>query len=173
MRATLRLGFPCQIALEELHWIAGLFEGEGSFLVGPPSAPRYPVLALQMNDEDVVRRVADFFARKPTCAPPRKSHWQPTWQVRITGAKAVAWMIAMHPLMGERRRLQIDRAIASHDPRPRAILDDRLATDALRLLDSGSTVRGVAERFGTSIWCMYDLRLGRTHRHLARPVAPG
>jgi hypothetical protein len=29
----------------------------------------------------------------------------------------------------------------------------------------------VAERFGTSIWCIYDLRLGRTHAHLARPAA--
>lgn len=165
-------GYPSRISSEELHWIAGLLEGEGSFLVGPPSAPRYPVLALQMNDEDVVRRVAKLFARKPTCAQPRKSHWRPTWQVRITGAKAVSWMIAVHPLMGERRRGQIDRAVASHAPRPRTILDDQVATEALCLLSSGSTVRDVAERFGTTVWCIYDLRLGRTHRHLARPLAP-
>jgi hypothetical protein len=32
-------------------------------------------------------------------------------------------------------------------------------------------VRRVAERFGASIWCIYDLRLGRTHTHLERPAA--
>ena len=38
-------------------------------------------------------------------------------------------------------------------------------------LPKGESVRQVAERFGTSIWCIYDLRLGRTHTHLARPKA--
>jgi len=125
-----------------------------------------------MIDEDVVRRVAAMFARKPTCSQRRKAHWHPTWAVRITGAKAVAWMTALHPLMGERRRAQIDRAIASYDPRPQAILDDRQATEALHLLQSGCTVRAVAQRFGTSVLCVYDLRLGRMHRRLARPLAP-
>ena len=81
-------------------------------------------------------------------------------------------MTALHPLMGERRRAQIDRAIASYDPRPQAILDDRQATEALHLLQSGCTVRAVAQRFGTSVLCVYDLRLGRMHRRLARPLAP-
>jgi hypothetical protein len=124
-----------------------------------------------MNDEDVVRRVAQMFGRKPSYSPPRKSHWRPTWHVKITGAKAVAWMIVLHPLMGERRREQIDRAVASYDPRPGSILDERSAIEALRLLASGSTVREVADHCGTSVWCIYDLRLGRTHRHLPRPLA--
>ncbi|MEA2194526.1 MAG: hypothetical protein QOG42_960 [Solirubrobacteraceae bacterium] len=81
-------------------------------------------------------------------------------------------MHALQPLMGERRRAQMDRALASHDPRPVAILDDDAAQEALALLAAGRTVKEVAERFGTSVWCMYDLRLGRTHRHLARPVGP-
>jgi hypothetical protein len=165
-------GFPEQISSDELHWIAGLLEGEGTFFPGSPSAPRYPVLALQMNDEDVVLRVATMFGRKPIRSRPRKSHWRPTFHVRITGTKAVAWMVAIHPLMGERRRAQIARAVASHDPKPQALLDEQSAGEALALLADGATVREVADRFGTSIWCIYDLRLGRTHRHLPRPVAP-
>ena len=65
----------------DLHWLAGLLEGEGTFMAGPPSAPRTPAVQLSMVDRDV------------------------------------------------------------------------------------------AERFGTSIWCIYDLRLGRTHAHLDRPKA--
>jgi hypothetical protein len=77
------------------------------------------------------------------------------------------WMQRLRPLMGERRRGQIDRAVASYAPDPRRLLDDERATEALFRLANGESVRQVAERFGTSIWCIYDLRLGRTHRHLA------
>jgi hypothetical protein len=162
-------GYPDAVAAHELHWLAGLLEGEGSFLVGPPSAPRYPVLALQMTDEDVVARVAAMFGRKLGRWQSRHARERPVFLVRITGAKAVAWMIALHPLMGERRQAQIDRAVASHAPTPTARLDERTARQALHLLATGSSVREVAEQFGTSIWCIYDLRGGRTHRHLPRP----
>ena len=71
--------------------------------------------------------------------------------------------------MGQRRRMQIDRAVASHAPNPTAVLNDVTALEALRLLASGRSVRQVAEHLGTSIWCIYDLRAGRTHRHRPRP----
>ena len=77
-------------------------------------------------------------------------------------------MTALHPLMGERRRAQIDRAVASYAPRPIALLDDATARGALGLLAAAADVRQVAERFGTSVWCIYDLRGGRTHKHLPR-----
>ena len=73
--------------------------------------------------------------------------------------------------LGTRRQAQIDRAIASYGPDPRRLLTDERATEALARLAKGESVRQVAERFGTSIWCIYDLRLGRTHTHLARPKA--
>ena len=162
-------GYPDGVESTDLYWLAGLLEGEGSFLTGPPSAPRYPVLALQMTDRDVVARVAAMFGRKLGRWQSRRAREQPVFLVRITGAKAVAWMNALRPLMGERRRAQIDRAVASHAPRPTARLDEATARQALGLLATGSTVRDVAERFGTSIWCIYDLRLGRTHKQIARP----
>ncbi len=161
-------GLPDAVPVHELHWLAGLLEGEGSFLMGPPSAPRYPVLALQMTDEDVVARVSAMFGRKLGRWQSRHVREQPVFLVRITGAKAVAWMTALRPLMGERRRAQIDRAVASHAPTPTARLDEATARQALNLLATGSTVREVAERFGTSIWCIYDLRLGRTHKQITR-----
>ena len=77
-------------------------------------------------------------------------------------------MRTLRPLMGARRRDQIDRALASYAPRDQGLLDTADAREALRLLANGETVRDVAQRFGTSIWCIYDLRLGRTHKHLDR-----
>lgn len=121
-----------------------------------------------MTDEDVVARVAAMFGRKTGRWQAAEARWQPTYIARVTGAKAVAWMTALRPLMSRRRRAQIDRAIDSYDPRPVALLDDAGALEALGMLASGSSVREVAERFGTSVWCIYDLRGGRTHKHLPR-----
>jgi hypothetical protein len=161
-------GFPEGVSGPDLHWLAGLLEGEGSFLKGPPSAPRHPILALQMTDEDVVARVAAMFGRRASGWQPREARWQRTFMVRVTGAKAVAWMTALHPLMGQRRREQIDRALASYEPRTSTLLDDRSAREALARLRSGSSVREVAAHYGVSVWCIYDLRSGRTHKHLPR-----
>ena len=76
---------PPEIEDHDLHWLAGLLEGEGTFLKGPPSAPRAPAVQLSMADRDVPNR------------------------------------------------------------------------SATARTDAPSTV-----------WCIYDLRLGRTHKHLAR-----
>ena len=38
----------------EIAWLAGLLEGEGSFMPGPPSNPRMPIICLAMNDADVM-----------------------------------------------------------------------------------------------------------------------
>ena len=78
------------------------------------------------------------------------------------------WMTALRPLLGQRRQGQVDRALAAYAPRDNRRLTDDTAREALELLAEGATVRAVAARFETSIWCIYDLRLGRTHRHLAR-----
>ena len=162
-------GFPHEVSALELHWLAGLLEGEGSFLTGPPSSPRHPILALQMTDADVVERVTAMFGRKAGSWQPRDAKWQTAYIVRVTGAKAVIWMAALRPLLGRRRQTQIDRAMASYDPKPAGLLNDESAREALRLLASGESVREVAERFGASVWCIYDLRGGRTHKHLTRP----
>jgi hypothetical protein len=74
------------------------------------------VLALQMTDGGVAARVAAMFGRKPGRRQPRDARWQTTYSARVTGAKAVAWMTALWPLMGRRRQMQIDRAVASYDP---------------------------------------------------------
>ena len=80
----------------------------------------------------MVARVAAMFGRKLGSWQPRDPRWQRTFHARVTGAKAVAWMTALRPLMGQRRRSQIDEAVASYAPRPTALLDDDSARAALR-----------------------------------------
>ena len=156
----------------ELEWLAGLMEGEGSFFPGSPSEPRSPVMQVAMIDGDVIERVARLLGVSALPVRPQNDAWQPTFVARVRGAPAVAWMTALRPLMGHRRRLQIDRALASYAPRSTRRLDNRRARWALAELDSGSSVKDVAARLRVSQWCTYDLRLGRTHKHLgARAVS--
>ena len=124
-----------------------------------------------MVDRDIVERAGGLLGVAVTVIPSRREGWRTAYSVRVRGARAVLWMHRLRPLMGTRRQEQIDRAVASYAPDPRRLLDDSRASEALARLANGESVRQVAERFGTSIWCIYDLRLGRTYAHLARPRA--
>ena len=128
-----------------------------------------PVISVNMTDEDVVARLGRIFGRKVHVVRPRNARWQTSYQVRVTGAGAVRLMTLLRPLMGLRRQGQIDRALACYAPRPSALLTDDTARAALGALAAGDSVKVVASRFGVSIWCIYDLRLGRTFKHLSRP----
>jgi hypothetical protein len=142
------------VSTHEVHWLAGLLEREGSFMAGPPSNPRMPVISVHMTDEDVVARLGRIFARKVYVVRPRNPRWRTTYQIRVQGGNAVRWMTLLRPLMGVRRQAQIDRALACYDPRPSALLTDETARAALGALAAGESVRAVAGRFGVSIWCI-------------------
>jgi hypothetical protein len=159
------------LSTETVAWLAGLLEGEGSFMTGPPSEPRSPVLVISMTDLDVIARVAAIFGVKVQRARQRDKRWKDAWAARVRGRGAVELMLVVRPHMGERRRAQIDRAVASYVPDPRRVLDDDGAASVLRALADGRPVAEVARAHDMSIWTVYDLRLGRSYRHLPRPRA--
>jgi hypothetical protein len=57
-----------------------------------------------------------------------------------------------------------------HPPPVRRALTDEQAITALALIAGGASDRSVAEKLGTSRWCVRDLRRGRSYRHLPRPA---
>lgn len=72
----------------DVSWLAGLMEGEGSFMKGPPSSPNQPVLSLVMTDKDVVQRAADILGANVFVVPPRKEHWKITYGIKLRGEPA-------------------------------------------------------------------------------------
>lgn len=94
---------------EGVIWAAGLFEGEGTFVVYHRKARGYAGAALGMTDEDTVRRFASvvgfgkvygpYRANDPT----RKLYWR--WEVstfeRVQALAAMFW-----PWLGIRRKQQ-------------------------------------------------------------------
>ena len=103
-----------------LYWLAGILEGEGSFMKGVPSCPNAPRIGIQMTDRDVLEKVAAFFevsvCRAGVTRQKKNPHWKPAFIVQIHGVRAIWWMRQVYPLMSARRRMQIDSAIASYNP---------------------------------------------------------
>ena len=57
----------------DLTWLAGLLEGEGSFLKAPPSDPNCPRISLEMTDKDVVERAALLMQGKAVKVNPKSA----------------------------------------------------------------------------------------------------
>jgi len=99
------------IKTNEIAYLAGLLEGEGYFagLVRRRRKERMqPVIRIQMCDKDVLQKVADRYNRKlygPYDYAYR--HRQPAYEVRWGSKDAIAIMMTIYPLMGERRRAKI------------------------------------------------------------------
>ena len=100
--------------LLKLHWLAGLLEGEGSFMPPSPSAPKLVRINITMTDKDVIEQVAKLvgvkYIHKRT---PTNENWKPSYRITILGTRAVNLMVLLRALMGERRKQQIDKALAS------------------------------------------------------------
>ena len=78
------------ILRDDLLWLAGLLEGEGSFVKGPPSRPNAIGIAVEMIDEDVVERLANLFRVALVRLPSRNHKWKPTFRVLLRGDRAAA-----------------------------------------------------------------------------------
>jgi hypothetical protein len=106
----------------DLHWLAGLLEGEGAFFKGPPSKSHVPRVAIESTDEDVVARVASLCGATYHRPKKRQEHWKQSYRVVLKGKRAVELMRLLYPLMGIRRRQQIDVALQSYKVKSRTKL---------------------------------------------------
>ncbi len=107
-----RCGDACDVA-----WLAGLLEGEGCFSITRSDDLAYPVISLHMCDEAVVRRAARILAATGVWSrKPRDERWRTTYVTSVSGQAGFNWMSRLRPLMGERRRAAIDRALAAYHP---------------------------------------------------------
>lgn len=98
----------------DVAWLAGIVEGEGSIMW----AKATPVIALQMTDDDVVRRAAKLLGvdvRKPWR---RAEHHKLVYGCRAYGRRAIGWMMTLYAFMGERRRAKIRECLAKWKDQP-------------------------------------------------------
>ena len=100
----------------ELNWLAGLLEGEGSFMKPCPSSPNSPRIAMEICDKDIADRAAALIGVRAfevnQAKRIRNPHWRVSYRVTKRGKGAVELMKLLYPLMGQRRKQQILTAIS-------------------------------------------------------------
>lgn len=95
---------------DDIIWLAGLLEGEGSF---DAHRGKYPRIRLGMTDRDVVGRAASLMDAKVRLAlhpAPNK----PTWHTEISGTRAAEILQLILPHMGSRRSGRIAEVLATY-----------------------------------------------------------
>ncbi|QNO12690.1 LAGLIDADG endonuclease [Arthrobacter phage Snek] len=103
---------------DDLLWLAGLLEGEGTF---DAHRGKYPRIRLAMTDRDIVGRAAslmDTKIRLSLHAAPAK----PTWHAEISGERAAEIMRQILPFMGSRRSGKIAEVLGTHFFRQKAVV---------------------------------------------------
>lgn len=130
----------------QLAWLAGLLEAEGSFLRPTPSEPRFPSVACQMTDRDVVEQVGSLFGTAVMRIP--RNGRRTMYATRIKGSRAVVLMRDLAPAMSRHRRRAITAALGSYVPPSRKL--DFASAKVIRDSQSCVSVSGLAREFGVA-----------------------
>jgi len=126
-----------------LFWLAGMLEGEGSFMKPIPSDSRRPLISCRTTDLDVAELVAAAFGT--TAQANDKGRHRTEFAALLRGARAVELMTVLRPMMSTRRRAAIDRALFGYAP-PRRTLNGVEVEEICRRRAKGHTISSLA-------WC--------------------
>lgn len=95
----------------ELAWLAGILEGEGSFMLENNNSGgktyQYACITVCMTDKDVIDRVAILFGVSTYSIPNTKFGKKPAFRATLKSHKAVVLMEKLLPFMGDRRSAKI------------------------------------------------------------------
>lgn len=95
---------------DDILWLAGLMEGEGSFSsYEHKDGGHYAAkLALAMRDKDIVQRAAKLLNARLRKEFDRR-YGKYMYVAGLSGMKAVRFSMLLYPYLGDRRRAQISR----------------------------------------------------------------
>jgi hypothetical protein len=108
----------------ELYWVAGLLEGEGSFLIKTDSSSLKVQCA--MSDFDVLQHLQSLCNGNLSAAGTKaKAHYKQIWTWSLNGEPAQRLMHDVYPLMGQRRQEQILDSLVKHAIRREQVILSR------------------------------------------------
>ena len=96
-----------KIEVLDIAWMAGLLEGEGSFMNGYRSQPTQAAISVEMKDEDIIKRISELWKVKYCACTPRKLYHSITYKAHLRGKRAKEIMELVQPFMGIRRKEKI------------------------------------------------------------------
>lgn len=106
---------------QKLIFLAGVFEGEGSFGFWGKKFKdnRYFRIQIRMTDEDIVVRFIDFFRLGSVSVhEPKKEHHKKSWKWCVAGDKAMEVMLQISPYLGIRRKEKFEQCCQSFKQLP-------------------------------------------------------
>jgi hypothetical protein len=121
----------------QVAWLAGLLEGEGSFMICDRTrSVSSPKIVVSMTDRDVIEHVANLFGRAVYTMPTRQGYKQ-QWRVQVDGFAAASWMARLRSFMGDRRTAKIDEVLGGYLDfyRPSATMDSYTPAQAAAAMD--------------------------------------
>lgn len=97
---TTKKALPDSQIIEELHWQAGMFEGEGSIRVSTPTPRNMGALVVDVTntDETVVLQFHSIWGGSIRSYPAQENR-KPYWRWRAAAWNAHAFLIAMWPCL--------------------------------------------------------------------------
>jgi methylphosphotriester-DNA--protein-cysteine methyltransferase len=128
-----------------------------------------------MADKDVIDRVGAMLetnTRGPYRPANDEAHWKSYYMVVKRGKKAIKLMKRLRPLMGERRRKQIDKALASYtfkehgDNHPQAKLTADRVREIRRRIAAGEKQTHLAKEFGVDKGLIWQIKARRIWQHV-------
>jgi hypothetical protein len=105
------------IDTKDIHWLAGLLEGEGCFQYRRYKSKIskqlwYPQIKVEMTDLDPIAKAAKLLGNKVNRGKLLPSGKR-CYLAQVMGRRAIEWMMTLYSLMGERRRAKIKEIITA------------------------------------------------------------
>lgn len=128
-----------------------------------------------MTDEDVIAHTAQILGQSYYRWKPKNEKHKTNYIVHLKGHRAVELMRELYPLMGERRKGQIDRALENFIYKPhtkgefnsQSKLTEDQVKEIKRRLAQGDRQTRIAAAFGISQRAISDIKCGNTWSHVS------
>jgi hypothetical protein len=93
------------VAIKDIHWAAGLLEGEGCFYMNT-KRKRFEVLC-NMTDKEPLDKLASLFGGTIHSRPPANEKAKPYFRWEVYSSRAIGLMQTLHGLLSPRRQAKI------------------------------------------------------------------
>lgn len=99
------------LSVNDIYWLAGLFDGEASFYWSPSS--RSCQIQLAMTDEDIIQKVCKLLNHpKYYLKKKQKEHHKQCYSIHMCGKEAIGLMMTLYTLMSKRRQATFEYIIS-------------------------------------------------------------
>lgn len=138
---------------EETIWLAGLLEGEGSFLFRKGGSPK---ISCAMTDLDIIEYIQNLVGGKVYAVSRQKEHHKDAWVWILHGKDAIDLMKILLPYMFSRRYNRINEVIDSytkHHDTIQAKKDEKVRIAKLAAqdyLNGAGSYRDMQKKYGIS-----------------------